>query len=218
MAEVQCEKCSREFSSKEALEMHSLAKHSVEGLSKEDRHEVREKTTEEQRQKKKRNKTLKNTVIAVIVLAALGIFGWWLSTLEFSGGTYSNGHVHWHAALLLEVCGEPRDLPAEVGSGLAHGQGMAGTPLMHHHHDGTIHIEGIIQKPEDIALGKFTDSIGLAFDSDTLMEKTNGDECSPGEPGQVKMSVNGVPNTDFRNYVLKATENAREQVIRLVFG
>ncbi len=198
--------------------MHTLAKHSMEGLAGEERREARKRSTEEQRQQKRKRKTIKNTAITALIVAALGLSGWWLAGIIPQLDTYSDGQVHWHAALRVEVCGEPRELPSEGESGIAHGEGMAGTLLMHHHDDGVIHIEGVIKKMEDIALGKFTDSIGLVFDRDTLMEKKNGDECAPGEPGQVKMTVNGVPNSEFRDYVPLPTQDANEQVIRLVFG
>lgn len=155
----------------------------------------------------------------LVVLIAGAVYGLQRLAATTPETTYTDKPVHWHAAIDLTVCGEKRDLPAPgSSSGQAHGSSMAGETLSHHHFDNIMHIEGRVIDPQDIAFGKFADSIGLAFDSDKLMEKVNGDTCAEGgAPGQVKMFVNDEPNTEFRAYIPKATENAQDQVIRLVF-
>lgn len=126
--------------------------------------------------------------------------------------TYTDRPVHWHMALELEMCGEHRDLP-----GPQDGR-MVGIPLYHHHGDNTWHVEGRTIAQDDIKLGRFFDEHEIAFDKDRLMEKVNGDPCAEGgQPGQVKMFVNGEPNNEFRDYILKPTENSRDQQIRIVF-
>ena len=87
---------------------------------------------------------------------------------------------------------------------------------MHTHDDNTLHIEGLIQKKEDIVLGLFFDVIEVPFDKDRIMDVKNGDLCD-GKPGVLKMYVNDQPRTDFRDYVPVAVEDARKQVIKLVF-
>ena len=125
---------------------------------------------------------------------------------------YTKGPVHWHANFEVELCGQKQDFTS-YGSGQHH----AGLSLLHTHGDGVIHIEGAILKQEDIALGKFFDGIDIPFDRDRIMDKKNGDECSPGKPGQVKMFVDGVPSTEFRDYIPKPTENGSDQVVRVIF-
>src|SRR3989344_295618 len=130
--------------------------------------------------------------------------------------TYTDRQVHWHALVDISVCGVHRDLPHADSSEIVHGEPFKGTPLMHSHDDNTIHIEGLIQKKEDIALGRFFDVIRVPFDKDRIMDVKNGDLCE-GKPGILKMYVNDQPRTDFRDYVPVAVEDARKQVIKLVF-
>lgn len=125
--------------------------------------------------------------------------------------TYTAGPVHWHAAFEVELCGKKQDFSSYGATS------HAGSPLFHTHGDSMMHIEGRIIQKEDIALGRFFDLIDTPFGPDRIMDKKNGDECSPGKPGQVKMFVNGAPNTEFRAYIPKPTENGRDQVIRVVF-
>lgn len=125
--------------------------------------------------------------------------------------TYTPGPVHWHAAFEVELCGKKQDFSSYGATS------HAGSPLFHTHGDSMLHIEGRIIQKEDIALGKFFDLIDIPFGSDRIMDKKNGDECSPGKPGQVKMFVNGAPNTEFRSYIPKPTEKGSDQIIRIVF-
>ncbi len=160
----------------------------------------------------------KYVLLAVVVVLILGaVYGLKRLDTVTPDTAYTDAPVHWHAAFDVKVCGEDRDLPAE-SDGTAHGKSMAGTTLSHHHFDNIMHIEGRVINPEDIKIGAFADRIGFTFDRDRLMEKTNGEACSEGgASGQVKMFVNDVPNNEFRDYIPKPTENASEQVIRLVF-
>ena len=170
---------------------------------------------ETQVKKKSTGKWVGLGILAVAIVGA--VYGLQRLAKTTPETAYTDRQVHWHAAFDIEVCGEHRDLPAQ-GGGTAHGSSMSGTTLSHHHFDNVMHIEGRVINPEDIKIGAFADRIGLIFDRDKLMEKTNGDTCADGgAPGQVKMFVNGVPNDEFRNYIPKPTENAQEQVIRLVF-
>ena len=135
-------------------------------------------------------------VVGVIVIYVVLISG-------NSSGPYAVARppeqiVHWHSDVELEVCGKTRpDLLM-----IDFDAGSRGTHLLHTHGDNKIHIEEkIIWKKEDIALGKFFDSVGLKFSESKLLDKVNGDECSAGKQGNVKMFVNGKENFEFRNYV-----------------
>jgi hypothetical protein len=77
-------------------------------------------------------------------------------------------------------------------------------------------VQGTIYEKEDMTLGAFFDTIKVPFDSNKILNMTNGDPCEKG-PGMLKMYVNSLPREDYRNYVLSATENPEKQVIKLVF-
>ena len=182
------------------------------------RHQRRlaQKEEREREAKKKQPSRLRpGRIIAVLIIIAAVVGGWY--GLQYLGkttppATYTASPIHWHAAFEVNLCGTKQDF-SSYGSGEHH----AGLPLLHTHGDGIIHIEGRVIQKEDIALGKFFDSINVPFDRDRIMDKKNGDMCSPGQPGQVKMFVNGQPNTEFRNYIPTETENAQEDSIKIVF-
>ncbi len=152
-------------------------------------------------------------VLALFVAVAAGI----IYALQNKPTMYVDREVHWHANIDMRICGVPQELPCDAkGSGVVHGKEFCGETLMHHHFDGTLHIEGVIPQKEDIALGRFFDKIGVSFDKDKLLNMTNGDLCN-GAPGVVKMYVNDIESTTFRDYIPAATTDGRNQRIRLVF-
>lgn len=123
--------------------------------------------------------------------------------------------VHMHAGVDIWICGEHKDLP-HAGNETTHGKKFLGIHLMHTHDDNVIHIEGVINKYEDITLGRFFDAINVPFAEDKILNVTNGDMCN-GKPATLKMFVNHKENAEFKNYVPFATTDPREQVITLVF-
>ncbi|MDO8505375.1 MAG: hypothetical protein Q7S48_02265 [bacterium] len=163
----------------------------------------------------------KGHVIWLLVLVALvgaAVYFWKYLKATTPEALYTAAPVHWHAKFEVVLCGEKQDF-TPYGAGAQH----AGSSLLHSHGDEVIHIEGQIMKKEDIAIGKFFDSIDVPFDRDRIMSKKNGDECpsvtlgAGGKPGQVKMFVNDEPNDEFRNYIPFATEKAEEDRIKIVF-
>lgn len=130
---------------------------------------------------------------------------------------YTDREVHWHALFDINICGKKIDLPCLKNTpGIVHGQKFCGVHLLHHHFDNTAHIEGVIPKKEDIALGRFFDEIGVPFDKDRILNSTNGDLCGE-QPGVLKMYVNNQPRDDFRDYIPLSTPDARRQIVKLVF-
>lgn len=151
-------------------------------------------------------------LLVVVALVGAAVYGWRYLKATTPETPYTSGPVHWHAKFEVALCGEKQDFTS-YGAGAQH----AGSSLLHSHGDQVIHIEGRIINKEEIALGKFFDNISVPFARDRIMNKKNGDECSPGKPGQVRMFVNDEPNTEFRDYILKATENGDDQVIKIIF-
>ncbi len=159
-------------------------------------------------------------LLFLVALTGAAVYGWKYLKATTPEATYTAAPVHWHAKIDIEVCGEKRDLPGPK-------DGSKGGPdeLHHHHGDNTWHIEGRILRKEDIALGTFFDAMNIPFDRDRIMEKKNGDLCSPankvaaipGKPGSVKMFVNGKPNDQFRDFVGQYTQNGDDNVIKISF-
>ncbi len=150
----------------------------------------------------------KRIVIWAVVIAALTGLGWSM----FSQGasrppSYTGRPVHWHALFDIKICSEPKNL-LEYDPG----RRMVGPMLTHTHGDNKMHIEGQVNRPEEIKIGGFMEALNIPFSATTIKSKTNGDSCPDGQPGMVKMFVNGQPNTDFREYVPKDGD-----AIRIVF-
>src|SRR3989338_8426863 len=193
MTELRCEPCQKKFASKEALEMHFLAKHST--ASKEEQKELLREKSEQKKQKKK---------ILWCGLAAifLTLMIWGIVSIARQGGSYSQGQVHWHADLVLTVCGKNVPLPKPVAGTKVHGELFIGTPFLHLHNEPQIHVEGAIKDAREITLGKFMDIIGLKFTSTEFMDKKNGDACPDGSLGKVKLLVNGKENEELDTKVI----------------
>jgi hypothetical protein len=117
----------------------------------------------------------------------------------------SGGPVHWHADYEVWVCGERMQMQESEGL-----ENKVGTPVFHHHNDNRIHVEGIVMRMEDIALGRFFEIIGGHLDNeslkivlldDSVKEARNGDLCN-GTPGRLRMFVDGKENFDFDRFIL----------------
>ncbi len=118
--------------------------------------------------------------------------------------------VHWHAELELSTCGERYLLPKEAGS--LDEQHTHKEPNRLHFHSLTKATEdGELLEPERLTAGGLFKQLNMPFNSECFKDKCNGDLCN-GQPGKVTMSVNGVPNTEFENYVWKDGD-----VIRIAF-
>ena len=130
-----CTHCQKEFASKEGLTMHTLAKHSVqtEGLSKEERKQVREDVKQEHHQKRVWVKRSKHVAFYGILGVAIILLAYWVISIAKTPGTYSNGQVHWHADLKISVCGQNIPLPKPKIGTSVHGEPFVGTPFMHLH-------------------------------------------------------------------------------------
>lgn len=137
----------------------------------------------------------KSTIITIILIVLLGIF-----ILVYFGGQdkakksetnaeseiISRNGLHWHSTLAIYVKGEKLDIPANIGIGAVH------NPIHTHDEDapqGVIHMEfGDLVRKSDTKLGGFF----KAWNKDIISFGTN-----------MKMTVNGVGNTEYENYLMK---------------
>ncbi|TSC75536.1 MAG: hypothetical protein G01um101430_378 [Parcubacteria group bacterium Gr01-1014_30] len=150
-----------------------------------------------EKQKRRIKKTAKKAGVVLLVLAALLLFGggWYLvSKVEPAekSDIVSRTPIHWHPELKIKILGEYQEIPANIGIGIVH------QTLHTHDPDGIIHIEptGLVRE-NDIKLGRFFEIWGKTFNESCIFEYCSGPQ------GQVKMFVNGEPNFDFENYIMR---------------
>ncbi|MBI2451894.1 C2H2-type zinc finger protein [Candidatus Pacearchaeota archaeon] len=185
---IKCEICGKSFSSQDALNQHSAAKHSKE---------------KETAKKPINKKKIKNFAIIFLILAALmGIFVWAFfvaanntkecreadpSTTNIGG--HKNLALHIHQYLKIIINGVEQQIPENIGilPGIMR-------PIHTHDSNGEIHTEGPCRR--DFTLENFFKIWGKEFNSQCIFEY-----CI--DKGQLTMTVNGLPNTEYENLVLK---------------
>lgn len=107
-----------------------------------------------------------------------------VSTISLNIASETGGPVHWHADFEIWACGE-RIVLAHPASWL---DNKVGTPILHHHDDNRIHIEGAVKNLTDVSLGEFFEVIGgeisgagMTVDTeDGVRIWANGNECQNG--------------------------------------
>jgi len=131
---------------------------------------------------------MKNFFIVASLVLILLIGGvWWSKSLQSKDpDLLSRNGLHWHPELAIYVKEEKQALPTNIGI-----SPLGMTPI-HTHDDATlgiVHLEfsGLVHK-EDVTLGQFFTNWGKDINS----FGTN-----------VKMTVNGVENTELGNYVMQ---------------
>lgn len=163
---------------------------------------------------KKKNEIMKKILFVSIAGSVL------VPTLFFVGSTlYLNmlsetrGPIHWHADFGIYTCGTPVVLRAPEGL-LSN---KVGTPLLHHHDDNRMHVEGTVLNRSHITLAWFFNTIGgiLAKTSFSIPTETgtrtiqNGELCN-GNPGLWQVFVytqDAEKNSVFRQRKLDEFEN-----------
>lgn len=106
------------------------------------------------------------------------------------GEVVSQEPIHWHTDVEINIKGQKQIIPANIAGG-----------VNTHDASGQLHWE--VRGPvytDQLKLSVFFKTWGKNFDSQQLLESKNGSE------GQVKMTVNGQPNTEFDNYVVKEND------------
>lgn len=115
-----------------------------------------------------------------------------------TGDVIATNGLHWHPKLTIYIKGEKQQIPANVGIGQVH------LPI-HTHEDvkeDIIHMEfsGLVTK-KAAKLNNFFQNWKQPFSATTLLNKQAGPE------DQIKMFVNGQPNFEFENYIMKDRDN-----------
>ena len=111
---------------------------------------------------------------------------------------------HWHADYEVIICGNKMPI-------LPYTQGN-----IHTHGDGKIHIhpQYPYEAGENANLGRFFRSASVTFTDSTIQYPgnrayTNGDLCSNGKPGKLKLFVNGKEDDKLDKYVPEDLDRIR---------
>ena len=168
-------------------------------------------------------KTLFLVICAPIALATvyLGATTVYMNTVSETGGP-----VHWHADFEVWACGERQDLVDPSGL-----DNKVGSPAVHEHNDGRIHVEGVLLKMEEASLRNFFIQAGGNLDERSLtlptnggvMTWSNGDLCS-GRPARWLVFVNGelLDAGDAHDYIpapyaITRLQGGQGDLIKIVF-
>ena len=138
------------------------------------------------------------TILIIAGIAALLLVGgtlWSKSIANSDPNVVASGGIHWHPQLTIYVKGQQVTIPQNLGIGQQFANTRGYDPqmqmaAMHTHEDlPLIHLEfmnGPVYK-QDVTLGQFFKIWG----KDMRSFGTN-----------MRMTVNGQPNTDYENYVM----------------
>lgn len=101
--------------------------------------------------------------------------------------------IHWHAELSISILGQKQEIPTNIGIGFG-----GHKPIHTHEADGVIHMEfsGLVKK-DDTRLARLFEIWDKKFSIDCIFDKCNGPE------GQVNMLINGEPNYEFEDYIMR---------------
>ncbi len=174
--------------------MNELEKNKQEGeqgFQGKELYEINKKQKEEASKKEAFKETLskvpkkigKYLFYVVIVVGIFGSIGWYIATRPpiIESDIITREGIHWHADLSIYIKGQIQEIPSSAGI----------ASLMHMHDtDGVIHLHPAAKLvlKDDIKLGKFFKLWGKDFMSFGTT---------------VTMTVNGVENTEFENYVMQ---------------
>jgi hypothetical protein len=141
-------------------------------------------------------------ILAIPIIAASLYLA--IDTIQHNVTSVTKGPVHWHADYQVWTCDEQLDLIDPKGL-----KNKIGNPVFHEHNDGRIHVEGAVQKLEDVNLKNYFNAIGGQFSNDKVSYPTNdglvtyqnGETCNQ-EPSTLKVYVNGKIVENPATYVL----------------
>lgn len=151
---------------------------------------------------KDKNEFLKYILFGGMMFVVLGYTSYLVwSTISTNMTSLTKGPVHYHADFQIWNCGEMVDLIDPKGW-----DNKIGTPILHEHNDGRIHVEGPVLDYQDISLGQFFKVVGGEFEDDSLTVPINN--------GQVKMENGKLCNNkpaSVQVFVLKTEGNTVTQ-------
>ncbi len=154
----------------------------------------KQEVKKELQKNKKTFKEIKQVVFGVIILSMVGYGLFWIITLPKipQSELISSTGIHWHSSISIIIKGEKVNIPTNIGIGAVH------SPMHTHESDGTIHMEynGVVYE-KDTHLRRFFEIWGKNFNSKGIMGNINGKD------GVLRMTVNGVENSEFENYSIK---------------
>ena len=140
---------------------------------------------------------MKTTIIIIIIAVGLLLGGilWSKSLQNNDPDIITLSGMHWHPELSIYVKGVKQEIPTNIGIGTKYSSfpgydmNMAMAGVHTHDEAGIIHFEfaGVVRK-EDLTLGQFF----KIWDKSMSSFGTN-----------MKMTVNGVPNTEYENYIMQ---------------
>ena len=183
--EFRCEPCSREFETKEALDMHNNVKHPEK---------VKKPFFQIKDKKKIRNLII---VIAILALIIWGVYNLsknqsydctTIPAKELNIGGHKNLALHIHSELSIVIDDSEQVIPAEIGI-----LPNIMRPIHTHDYSGVLHIESPCQR--EFILGEFFEVWGKTFNKNCILDNCN-------ESRILKMYVNGVENTEYENYIM----------------
>ncbi len=131
--------------------------------------------------KKLREQTKLFLFWSIVVLVSLSTLYLVAHTFYYNIFSETNGPVHWHADFEIWICGEQQTLPSSQFP-----SNKVGTPLLHHHNDYRMHIEGTVFSWGDVTVGSFFDAIdgtlgqtyiGIPQEDGSMKYWQNGDYC-----------------------------------------
>ncbi len=143
-------------------------------------------------QKKLREQTKLFLFWSIVVLVSVSTLYLVTHTFYYNILSETNGPVHWHADFEIWICGEQQTLPTSQFPA-----NKMGTPLLHHHNDYRMHIEGTVFSFNDVTLAAFLDAIGgtlgqtyigIPQEDGSLEYWQNGDYCGR-EQGMLRLYV-----------------------------
>ena len=104
---------------------------------------------------------------------------------------HENLALHIHPQLTIILDGEKQSLPANIGV-----TGNIMRPIHTHDSTGVLHVEAPCQR--EFRLGEFFEVWGKTFSTTCILDKCDG---------RITMTVNGVENTLFENYLMNDNDN-----------
>jgi hypothetical protein len=133
-------------------------------------------------------------------------------TASGSFGDSTDGPLHWHPKLSIEIDVQRQYIPKGIGIVIGNVMdtdvsGMQMSPMHTHEDDGTIHMEQTRPTNSTLRLGYLFEVWEKRFDSSCIFDSCNGNGKA------VKMFVNGQQNSEFGDYVPRDKDE-----IKIVYG